>query len=468
MSEIKIIDVFLFCNELDMLELRLMEHEEVDIFIIVESRKTFTNQDKPLNYEKNKNRYKKWQSKIIYLIIDSYDDSLKSAWDREYYTRNFGLENAEEELLKRGILEDNSLILSSDLDEIVNNDILKSCKNMKFDDGKILSMDFYYYNCNWKITTQWILAKIIDYKSLKLIYNCKLQNLRNNNRLPVIYNAGWHLSYFLTLEQISYKLKAFSHTEYSGDQYTNLDNIKKAVDSGKDLFGRSNNILSGATNQDKLPVYVSILPDIFQRNNCSTSNTEVAKEEYIYTNNWFELQKPVHERFLNKINYTDDPIKILEIGSHEGRSTVYFSKYLVNKDSSLTCIDPYLEEDTTTPVNSRTYEIFKHNIKLTGKESQIFLEQNYSFDALVKLYIENKKFDYILIDGSHLTKDVIKDAILSFEILKPEGIIFFDDYLGGDTNSLGFPKIGIDSFVNSYRDKIEILHVGYHYVIKKL
>ena len=461
---VKIIDIFLFCNELDMLELRLMEHEEVDIFVIIESKKTFTNKEKNLNYEINKNRYKKWHDKIIYLVIDSYDDSLKTAWDRECFTRNFGLDNIKHDLIKKRVITNDTLILSSDLNEIVNNDILKMCKNESFDDGKILSMDFYYYNCNWKITSQWVLAKIINYKSLDTLYQGKLQNLRNNNKLPVIEKAGWHLSYFLTIQQISYKLKSFSQTEYSGEKYTNHDSIKQAIDSGKDLFGRSNIILTRANESNKLPKYILILPEMFHR----TLNNVKYNGDFIYTNNWFEGQRPIHEKFLNSIDYINNPIKILEIGSHEGRSSVFFSKYLVNKDSSLTCIDPYLEEDTTTPVNSKTFDIYKNNIKLTGKESQIFLEKDFSFDVLLKLYLDKKLFDYILIDGSHLSKDVIEDAILSFKLLKSGGIMFFDDYLGGDINTLKYPKIGIDSFINSFNNKIEILHVGYHYVIKKI
>jgi len=126
----KIIDIFLLCNELDMLELRLSEHEEVDIFVIVESRKTFTNKDKCLNYEQNKDRYKKWHDKIIYLIIDYYDNSFRTAWEREYYSRNYGLNKIKKDLIDRGILKDDTLILSTDLDEIVNNDILKACKHL--------------------------------------------------------------------------------------------------------------------------------------------------------------------------------------------------------------------------------------------------------------------------------------------------------------------------------------------------
>lgn len=261
----KIIDIFLFCNEVDMLELRLTEHKEVDFFVIVESRRTFTNNEKSLNYEQNKERYSKWHDKIIYLVIDSYDDSLKTAWDREHYTRNFGLNHVKDDLIEKGIIENNTLILSTDLDEIVNNDILKMCKNMIFDNGKILLMDFYYYNCNWKVDRKWPLARIIDYQSLIKFYDGKLQKLRDNNKLEAIEKAGWHLSYFLTFEQISYKLKSFSHIEYNGERFTNTENIKNAVENGKDLFGRSDNILIRTTDSDTLPSSILILPKMFQR-----------------------------------------------------------------------------------------------------------------------------------------------------------------------------------------------------------
>lgn len=461
----KIIDIFLFCNELDMLELRLMEHQEVDLFIIVESRKTFTNNDKALNYEQNKNRYKKWHDKIMYLVIDSYDDFLVSAWEREYYTRNYGLLSVKDELLEKGILDDNTLIISSDLDEIINKEVLKMYKNIDFDDGIKLAMDLYYYNCNWKFATPWTWAKIIKYKSLELIYQCKLQNLRNNHNLPMIHNAGWHLSYFLTIEQISFKLKSFSHTEYSNEQYTNYDNIKSAIDNGKDLFGRNECVLVQATDTDNLPTNVSVLPEMFQR-----TCIDKYGNDFYYTNHWFEAQRPIHEKFLHDYVKGDECIKILEIGSHEGRSSVFFSSYLTSGSSSLICIDPFSLHDTTSPVNDDTYEIYKHNIKLTGKDDKIYLEKDYSINVLIKMLAMNQheSIDYILIDGSHLTKDVLTDAVLSFELLKPGGVMFFDDYLGGDVNSLQYSKIGIDSFINCYRNKIEILHIGYHYVIKKI
>lgn len=190
--------------------------------------------------------------------------------------------------------------------------------------------------------------------------------------------------------------------------------------------------------------------------------------DFVFTNAWFEAQRPVHSKILKSIDFVTKPFHILEIGSHEGRSTVFFTDYLVHPESTLTCIDPYDIEDTTTPVDSQTFKSFQHNIKLTNKVSQISLEKDYSLPVMMKLFLSGKKYQYILIDGSHLTKDVLTDAIMGFNLLDQHGIIFFDDYQGGDPSTIKWPAIGIESFIKCFSDQIEVIHIGYHLVVRKI
>lgn len=52
----KLVDCFIFYNELDMLAYRLnVLHSIVDWFVLVESRHTFTGKEKECYYEQNKN-----------------------------------------------------------------------------------------------------------------------------------------------------------------------------------------------------------------------------------------------------------------------------------------------------------------------------------------------------------------------------------------------------------------------------
>ena len=57
----KIIDCFIFYNEMKMLEFRLKElNDVVDFFVLVESTKTFTGNDKELFFEQNKENFKEY------------------------------------------------------------------------------------------------------------------------------------------------------------------------------------------------------------------------------------------------------------------------------------------------------------------------------------------------------------------------------------------------------------------------
>lgn len=66
-------DCFSFFNELDLLEIRLNTLDSiVDKFILVESTLTHTGNQKPLFYAENKSRFKKFNDKIIHIIVDEF------------------------------------------------------------------------------------------------------------------------------------------------------------------------------------------------------------------------------------------------------------------------------------------------------------------------------------------------------------------------------------------------------------
>ena len=78
-------------------------------------------------------------------------------------------------------------------------------------------------------------------------------------------------------------------------------------------------------------------------------------------------------------------------------------------------------------------------------------------------------FDFIYIDGSHIAKDVLTDACMAWPLLKPKGLMVFDDYLWTPNarDILHRPKLAIDAFVNIFAEEVEIVHVGYQLVVRK-
>jgi beta-1,4-mannosyl-glycoprotein beta-1,4-N-acetylglucosaminyltransferase len=110
-----VVDCFTFYNELELLELRFNElYDVVDKFIIVEANKTFKGDFKPFILEENKWRFEKWWDKVAHIKVYT-PDNLTDAWSREKYQRNSSLP-----FLHSMCLNDNSVVIITDIDEIPN------------------------------------------------------------------------------------------------------------------------------------------------------------------------------------------------------------------------------------------------------------------------------------------------------------------------------------------------------------
>jgi hypothetical protein len=92
-----------------------------------------------------------------------------------------------------------------------------------------------------------------------------------------------------------------------------------------------------------------------------------------------------------------------------------------------------------------------------------------SVEALAASIAHKKQFDFIYIDGSHLAKDVLTDACMSWPLLKQNGFMAFDDYMWKPPGFklLDRPKLAVDSFVNMFEDDLAIAHIGYQLIVRK-
>jgi predicted O-methyltransferase YrrM len=178
-----------------------------------------------------------------------------------------------------------------------------------------------------------------------------------------------------------------------------------------------------------------------------------------YSNIWFQ---PSTFSVLDKYKNIDN-VMFLEIGSFEGYGTNYFiNNFLNGNNSRITCVDPWIKysESTITHmsewdamINENTYNIFINNTKMNS--NKIIIKRGLSKDILPSL---NAEYDFIYIDGDHSEAAVWVDATLSFDILKIDGIIIFDDYNWGVGDKS--PKNAIDRFIQQYNSKIKILFIG--------
>lgn len=231
----KIIDCFIFYNEIEMLYYRLsLLGPLVDHFILIESTRTFAYNNKPLYYNDNKHLFP-YTDKIIHIVLEDLP-STNNCWANEYFQRN-SIDSGIKQLESK--LSDSDVIIVSDVDEIPNPKILQEIKNGSkiIDDIYRLSQDMYYYNLTCKLNTGWGLSKIMNYKSYKTIINNEPQKCRNINSKEIL-NGGWHLSYFGDTKFIRNKLNNFSHQEYNNDTFNNECHIKNVIEQSSDLFNR--------------------------------------------------------------------------------------------------------------------------------------------------------------------------------------------------------------------------------------
>lgn len=200
---------------------------------------------------------------------------------------------------------------------------------------------------------------------------------------------------------------------------------------------------------------------------------------YEYTKpSWFrEKQLKTH---LPNIN----PKSILEIGSFEGRSSVWWIENFIDDESKkLTCVDPWLNynHDSTSlhsygetardrkHDNNEIKRRFHSNIEATGKSNQVNVIHGFSHVELPKLYVNGDRFDLIFIDGNHTGSFVLTDAINAWWLLNEGGIIIFDDYLWahGKRTAANSPKYAIDSFIECFKGYLEVVNLGAYAIIKK-
>jgi beta-1,4-mannosyl-glycoprotein beta-1,4-N-acetylglucosaminyltransferase len=224
----KIFDCFTYFNEVDILRIRLEELGDlVDYFVVVEASETFTGNSKPFYFDNIPSWIDRWKEKIIRVKVNFPEDT-NTSWLKEYYQRNAiisGLSLAKPE----------DIIIISDVDEIVNSNIVSQLKLIE--KPARLDVKQYFWNYNWQVPqhcNQGARPIVARFKDLE---NHSCQELRAGN-WQTIPDAGWHFSFFGETEKIKNKIESFAHTEYDITEYKNDEAILYRMNNGIDPFDR--------------------------------------------------------------------------------------------------------------------------------------------------------------------------------------------------------------------------------------
>jgi Methyltransferase domain len=183
-----------------------------------------------------------------------------------------------------------------------------------------------------------------------------------------------------------------------------------------------------------------------------------------FSNNWFGVTaEPFWTRYFIPIFAGKPNLNFLEIGSFEGRSAVWTCKNLLTGPGCrLTCIDTFKgSEEHKARDLSNLAAVFADNVRPYQEQVSVLVGE--SSTALKGI---TGKFDFIYVDGSHVAKDVLTDAVLSWPLLKDGGFLVFDDYTWGD-GGIGCPRPAIESFGVLFSAGLETVHISTQAVFKR-
>lgn len=160
------------------------------------------------------------------------------------------------------------------------------------------------------------------------------------------------------------------------------------------------------------------------------------------------------DRFIGHLSSRRGKIKrVLEIGSLEGRSAIFFLEFFPGCELvSVDINSPEIEARLFS--NLKEYE---SRTRLIRKRSTIALDE-----------LRDEKFDLIYIDGWHSRQQVMIDALLTWPMLNVGGVMIFDDYLWTSGNSTeDRPIQAVEAFVALHRQALYVLTANYQVFVEK-
>lgn len=169
-----------------------------------------------------------------------------------------------------------------------------------------------------------------------------------------------------------------------------------------------------------------------------------------FSSDWTTWHFPNWVKLLEE--YREAEARIVEIGSWEGRSALFFMNYLPR--ARLTCLDTFAggqehREHEYTAHNDLPVIEARFDANTAAFAGRIEKIKARSHDGLAQLGVAKRRFDIAYVDGSHTAADVYADAMLVWPLMAKGGLVIFDDY-GWDEmpEPLDNPKPGVDAFLD--------------------
>ena len=288
----KIIDCFLFFQELDLLEIRLKYlNEVVDTFVIVEACQTFTGKPKEFAFELNQDRYSEYLSKINYFRIEDKHSNYASvvehlsrldaksaakvkSWmdNHNHYDKDkleCVLDTYHRECIQVALeglgLNDSDVVMISDLDEIPSLIAIQaSITSTESNKPSALKQKTFSYFLDYYKDSDWIGTIIGSYGDIK---RYSLNDLRIDSKKTrrlindkAIEKGGYHFTTCGSIEEIKKKIESWAHQEFNNSFVIN--SLEDKIKRGQDPFSRSSGTIFSRVRISDINIYDKHMQEI--------------------------------------------------------------------------------------------------------------------------------------------------------------------------------------------------------------
>lgn len=188
-----------------------------------------------------------------------------------------------------------------------------------------------------------------------------------------------------------------------------------------------------------------------------------------FTSDWTSEHYTVWRRVLSPLR--EQSLRILEIGSWEGRSALFFLNFFPH--ATITCIDTFVGDPEHRQYRDWARQLpgiegrFDHNLASFRDRTEKL--KCLSQEGLHWLAEQRRRYDVAYIDGSHAPDDVTADSVAVWPLIESGGVVIWDDYkLGVVHGNLPLdqrPQSAIDAFLS--KQNYRLLAKGYQMIVEK-
>lgn len=162
-------------------------------------------------------------------------------------------------------------------------------------------------------------------------------------------------------------------------------------------------------------------------------------------------------------------LRFLQLGVYEGDATVWLMEnVLTDPSSKLYDVDTWDGGGGDEFADTNWHQVFgKYSLRTKHwrENGQLFVFKMTTFNFLTDFATAEdakmERFDFVYVDADHSAVSTLENGVLGYKVLKPGGILCFDDYMWRHKNgALYEPWLAVDLMKVIYYNRLWCLNTG--------